>query len=311
MRRTVFALSAALLLSLTACGPTAEDGTTASVPAESAPVSVSVPEEPTRWTDGEVTALLEEYHASVVDFQPLGGLDIVRYVQEFDLYETLAVIDREERELTPLKGDLMPEAKVATMDNSEHIFVLHPGTDAVADYRLWPTVERLFLPQNPVTPLYTSEEPYRMPTTQSFTVGNHHGLEELQIKRVELGADSIQFRFVQNEDGVFLHGIPYTPQMEVAFDGDTCTIIFPGVSMHGDFEVVCEEEWENTPDYRQAVDRNGDSVLTFSCPSLVKEHQEGYETRWYVKEAQDPSTGLPVPTLILDNHWIESYPVGW
>lgn len=311
MRRTVFAISAALLLSLTACGPAAEDGTTASVPAESAPVSVSVPEEPTRWTDGEVTALLEEYHASVVDFQPLGGLDIVRYVQEFDLYETLAVIHREERELLPLAGDLMPEAKVATLDHSEHIFVLHPGTDAIAGYRLWPTVECLFLPKNPVTPLYSSEEPYRMSTTQSFTVGNHHGLEELQIKRVELGGDSIRFSFVQNEGGVFLGGIPYTPEMEVSFDGDTCTVTFPGVTMHGDMEVVCLEEWENTPDYRQAVDRNGDSVLTFSCPSLVKEHKEGYETRWYVREAQDPSTGLPVPTLTLDTHWIESYPVGW
>lgn len=310
MRRTVFAISAALLLSLTACGQAAEDGTV-SVPAESDPASVSVPEEAARWTDAEVTALLEEHHASVVDFQPLGGLDIVRYVQEFDLYETLAVIDREERELTPLKGDLMPEAKVAAMNDPEHIFVLHPGTDAVAGYRLWPTVERLFLPQNPVTPLYTSEEPYRMPTTQSFTVGNHHGLEELQIKRVELGADCIRFRFVQNEDGVFLGGIPYTPEMEVSFDGDTCTVTFPGVTMHGDMEIVCLAEWENTPDYRQAVDQNGDSVLTFTCPSLVKEQKEGYETRWYVKEAQDPSTGLPVPTLTLDTHWVESYPVGW
>lgn len=310
MRRTVFAISAALLLSLTACGQAAEDGMVG-VPAESDPASVSVLEEAARWTDAEVTALLEEHHASVVGFQPLGGLDIVRYVQEFDLYETLAVIDREERELTPLKGDLMPEAKVAAMNDPEHIFVLHPGTDAVAGYRLWPTVERLFLPQNPVTPLYTSEEPYRMPTTQSFTVGNHHGLEELQIKRVELGADCIRFRFVQNEDGVFLGGIPYTPEMEVSFDGDTCTVTFPGVTMHGDMEIVCLAEWENTPDYRQAVDQNGDSVLTFTCPSLVKEQKEGYETRWYVKEAQDPSTGLPVPTLTLDTHWVESYPVGW
>lgn len=298
-----------LMLSLCACCAKEEGDT--SVPAAQEKSASEQEEDMDPWTEADVQTLLEEHNARLVGFQDIGGIRLVRYEQEYDLLQALAVVDDEARTLTPLVGGLMPEAKVAAPEDDallNGLYILHPGTNPHGPQRCWPTVERLWLPRSEVMPLDSSVQPYPMPRESSFTIGHHTGA---RVERVTLGSKRIYFEFL-DDGGLFVGGGPLTPVMEVSFEGDVCTVFFPETSLDEGFSVVnCEESSEHTPVCRSAENTEEGALLRFDCGLLYQRDDEERQTRWYIEESEHPITWLPRATICFESHWPENWPEGW
>lgn len=311
MRRFLPALYAALLLLLCACGQTAPGHPAASPSPIGSLPSSSAPPEQEPWTDRDVKALLEACHADLVEFQDIGATRLVRYTQEDDMTQTLALVDFQQHTLTPLTEGLMPEAKIGAMDNDavlNGLYILHPGTNPHGPQQLWPTLEHLWLPQSAVEPVRSTQLCYLMPRERSFSIGHHQGGG---VERVTLGNGRIYFEFLDN-GGLLMGGGPLTPQMAVSFRDGICTVFFPGSVLDEAFQAVeLQPERPSEPALLSAVDTAAGAQLEFACGSLFQNDTEESQIRWYIEESGHPVTELPRAAICFERCWTSNYPEGW
>ena len=288
-----------ILLLLTACSlPSSRSG------------SSSLPAEQNRAAQlWDVESYLSEQGAVYLDMWEDSGCTLVLYLlDKEDLYPSLALLDPDAIRLVPLINYIHPDSQIGMLDQNR-IAILEPGSDLASANISWPTVRRLALSDHPLAVSVTTSdcsEPYHMPLDQPYTLGEHRNA---QVAQVTLTPNQIYFEFQDNGSGdLFAGSAPNTPEMQISFQNEICTVLFPGSTLSPAFAATTPAAGSNAIALLSAENTSEGARLTFSCPRLL-----GHASliRWYVEESAHPVNGLPQASIHLIQDWGSTYPQGW